>query len=141
MIRIYGEPVTPLEGAAVVDCGGGVYSVLFAGRSYEVRVLEGEVLVNGLAMPYEVEDPREWKGSSAGGAAKGAATLKAPMPGKIIKVLAAVGDEVEAGRGILLMEAMKMQNELKSTKAGRVKSVAVVAGDSVSAGTVLAVVE
>ena len=141
MIKIYGEAAIPLEGASVQDCGGGVFSVLHEGRSYEVRVLAGEVIVNGLAMPYEIEDPRAWKGSAGAGGAKGAVTLKAPMPGKIVKVLVAVGGEVAAGQGIVLMEAMKMQNELKSPKAGRVASVAVQSGDSVAAGAVLAVVE
>jgi biotin carboxyl carrier protein len=63
------------------------------------------------------------------------------MPGKVVRILAPPGTEVAAGQGVLVIEAMKMQNELKSPKAGVVKQVAVAEGASVTAGEVLAVVE
>jgi biotin carboxyl carrier protein len=63
------------------------------------------------------------------------------MPGKVVRVLAAVGDSVEAGQGILVVEAMKMQNELKAPRAGRVVSVSAKEGDTVAAGEVMAEVE
>jgi biotin carboxyl carrier protein len=67
--------------------------------------------------------------------------LTAPMPGKVVKVLVAPGDTVEAGQGLVVVEAMKMENELRALKAGRVVSVSVAEGQSVDAGAVLAVVE
>ena len=63
------------------------------------------------------------------------------MPGKVVRVLVAPGDAVEAGQGLVVVEAMKMENELRAAKAGRVVSVSVTEGQSVDAGAVLAVVE
>jgi biotin carboxyl carrier protein len=63
------------------------------------------------------------------------------MPGRMVRVLVEVGDEVEAGQALLVIEAMKMQNELKSPKAGRVARIAVGVGDAVGSGDVLVVVE
>ena len=63
------------------------------------------------------------------------------MPGRVVRVLAARGEEVEAHQGVVVIEAMKMQNELKSPKAGRVAEIRVAPGDTVSAGDVLAVIE
>ena len=63
------------------------------------------------------------------------------MPGRVVKLLKAVGDSVEAGEGVAIVEAMKMQNEIASPKTGRVASIKVQAGQTVSAGETLAVVE
>jgi biotin carboxyl carrier protein len=63
------------------------------------------------------------------------------MPGKIVRVISAAGTDIEAGHGVLVIEAMKMQNELKSPKKGIVKQVLVAEGQSVGAGDVLAIVE
>jgi biotin carboxyl carrier protein len=63
------------------------------------------------------------------------------MPGRVVRLLAAVGDEVEEGQGVVVIEAMKMQNELKSPKAGRVVRVGASVGDTVGSGDVLVVVE
>jgi biotin carboxyl carrier protein len=63
------------------------------------------------------------------------------MPGKVVRILAAAGSSVEAGQGVLVVEAMKMQNELKSPKAGKVQKVLVAEGAAVNAGDVLAIVE
>jgi biotin carboxyl carrier protein len=62
------------------------------------------------------------------------------MPGKIVRVLAAVGDMVEAGQGVVVVEAMKMQNEMKAPRAGRVVTLSAREGASVSAGEVLATI-
>ena len=67
-------------------------------------------------------------------------TVAAPMPGKIVRVLAAVGDEVIAGQGLLVVEAMKMQNEMKAPRPGKVLSMAAKPGATVSAGEVLATI-
>ena len=71
---------------------------------------------------------------------RGRASLTAAMPGKIVRVLVAVGDEVAAGQGILVIEAMKMQNELKAPRAGRVTAIEVKENDSVNAGALLATI-
>ena len=63
------------------------------------------------------------------------------MPGRVVRLLVAVGDEVEEGQGVVVIEAMKMQNELKSPKPGRVVRVGVSVGDTVASGDVLVVVE
>jgi biotin carboxyl carrier protein len=65
----------------------------------------------------------------------------APMPGRVVRVLVAAGDTVTARQPVVVVEAMKMENELRSPKAGRVKDVAVAAGASVEAGRVLIVIE
>jgi biotin carboxyl carrier protein len=63
------------------------------------------------------------------------------MPGKVVRILVAVGDEVEAGQGIVVVEAMKMQNEMKTPRAGRVAAIQAKENDSVVAGAVLAVID
>jgi len=75
--------------------------------------------------------------AAGGGATQGAGTLKAPMPGLVVRVLVAEGDPVEAGRGMVVVEAMKMENELKAGGSGTVKRVHVKAGDRVEKGAPL----
>jgi biotin carboxyl carrier protein len=90
----------------------------------------------------EVRDPRSLRSRRAAtGQEAGPAKILAPMPGKIIRVLAAEGGEVEAGQGLVVVEAMKMQNEIKATKKGRVTRIAVKEGSAVNAGDLLAIVE
>jgi biotin carboxyl carrier protein len=79
--------------------------------------------------------------ADAGSTAQGEQKIVAPMPGRVVRVLVAAGDEVEARQPIVVVEAMKMENELRSPKAGRIKNVGVAAGTSVEAGRVLVVVE
>ena len=71
----------------------------------------------------------------------GPARIVAPMPGKVVRILAAVGQAIQAGQGVVVVEAMKMENELRATRSGVVKEVSVQEGASVEAGTLLAVVE
>ena len=78
---------------------------------------------------------RELSGANAGPV--GPAPLKAPMPGLIVRVNVAVGDVVSAGQGLVVMEAMKMENELRAIAAGRVKSIAARPGTAVEKGTLL----
>jgi acetyl/propionyl-CoA carboxylase alpha subunit len=120
----------------------GVMSLLVEGRQYSC-VLDGDgVVIGGRRFGFEVEDPRSLRGRRGSGAgAAGPRALKAPMPGRVVRVLVGVGDEVLEGQAVMVIEAMKMQNELKSPKAGRVIRVAAAAGDTVGAGDVLAVVE
>jgi acetyl/propionyl-CoA carboxylase alpha subunit len=120
----------------------GVMSLVIDGRQYRC-VLDGDgVLIGGRRFAFEINDPRSLQGSrSAGGGAAGPRAVKAPMPGRVVRVLTAVGDEVAEQQGVIVIEAMKMQNELKSPKSGRVARVAVAVGDTVGAGDVLVVVE
>jgi len=71
----------------------------------------------------------------------GEVELRAPMPGKIVKILVQEGAAIEANHGVLVMEAMKMQNEIKSPKAGVVKRIAVAEAAAVNSGELLAIVE
>ncbi|MDE3195830.1 MAG: acetyl-CoA carboxylase biotin carboxyl carrier protein subunit [Acidobacteriota bacterium] len=125
----------------IAEVEPGVYSILLDGASYEARVAGSEIVINGCRFPFEADDPRQWKRRGGGAAGSGRASLAAPMPGKVVRVLAVEGDEVRAGQGIVVVEAMKMQNEMKSPRDGRVISVAVKPGDSVNAGAVLATIE
>jgi biotin carboxyl carrier protein len=127
--------------ASVTPVGRGLWSVLWNGESHLVRRSGDAWLVNGVAVEVEVVDPRAASTRSVSGGPEGRQTLKAVMPGKVVRVLCKAGDAVEAGQGIVVLEAMKMQNEVKSPKAGTVSSVAVKEGSAVSAGDLLAVIE
>lgn len=120
----------------------GVISLMVEGRQYRC-VLDGDaVLVDGRRYPFEVDDPRSLAGRRrAGGGAAGPRPVKSPMPGRVVRVLVTVGDEVVEHQGVVVIEAMKMQNELKAPKAGRVASIAVEVGETVGSGDVLAVIE
>jgi biotin carboxyl carrier protein len=106
--------------------------------------VRGELLVGleGRSVAVSVNGRRTGRaGSDAGAHAHGEVSIVAPMPGRIVRVLVAPGDEVSAKQGVIVVEAMKMENELRSPKAGRVKDVSVTPGTSVDAGRVLVVIE
>jgi biotin carboxyl carrier protein len=87
-------------------------------------------------------DPRAWRGRKQGAIeVEGRQEILAPMPGKIVRVLVAVGESVEAGQGLLVVEAMKMQNEIRSPKNGKVERLLAKEGQAVNAGEVLAWVD
>jgi len=130
--------------ADVVRTSPNAYSILIGGRSVDVTVEESRaglvVRANGRAFQIEVNDPRSWRGARGGGIElEGRQQLVAPMPGKIVRVLVAAGQQVSAGQGLLVIEAMKMQNEVRSPKTGTVERLAG-EGLTVSAGDILAVV-
>jgi biotin carboxyl carrier protein len=125
----------------IVEVEPGVYSVIAGLSSWEARVTADEIVIAGHRFPVEIDDPRQWKRSGRTADAQGRASITAAMPGKIVRVLVAVGDEVVAGQGILVIEAMKMQNELKAPRDGRVTAIQVSRNDSVNAGAVLATIE
>lgn len=124
-----------------------VMSILIGGDAFEVkreRSLRGDLhLVIGSARyEIDVQDPRSLRTRrAAGGAEAGPQKITAPMPGKIIRIAVAVGDEVKAGQGVIVMEAMKMQNEMKSPKDGRVQKILTTEGATVNPGDTLAVIE
>lgn len=124
-----------------------VLSVLVGGKAYEIkreRSLQGELhmVIGSARYAVDVQDPRSLRTRRAGAAAEaGPQKLKAPMPGKIVRILAAENDEVKAGQGVIVMEAMKMQNELKSPKDGRVQKILTAEGSAVNPGDTLAIIE
>jgi biotin carboxyl carrier protein len=90
----------------------------------------------------KIVDPKRLRSAQSSGAHDhGAARILAPMPGKIVRVLVEVGAQVEAGAGIVVVEAMKMQNEMKSPKSGKVIAINAKPGATVNAGDVLAIIE
>ena len=134
----------------------GVLSLVLDGKSYRCIVEQGaietalglgnaqqkSILVKGSRFAYGVEDARSLLNRRARGPqADGPRPMKASMPGRVVRVLVEVGDEVGAHQGVVVIEAMKMQNELKSPKAGRIVRIAVAVGETVQAGDVLAVVD
>ena len=101
-----------------------------------------DVFVGAYRYPVTLTDPKRLRAASAaGGNADGAARIVAPMPGKVVRVLVNEGDAVEAGQGLLVVEAMKMQNEICSPKSGKVERLLAKEGQAVNAGEGLAWVE
>jgi biotin carboxyl carrier protein len=130
---------------SVKEVEPGVYSVLLDGCSYEIRLLETSqgpsAEAGGRRFIVDVRDPRDASRRSGGAVGSGRQNVAAPMPGKVVRVLVQVGDAVEAGQGLVVVEAMKMQNEMKASRPGRVIEIRAYAGDTVSAGDTLAVLE
>jgi biotin carboxyl carrier protein len=118
-----------------------------SGKSREAQVAPasapGEFLVtmDGRIVTAAIDRRRTARGGDGGVDAHGEQTVVAPMPGRVVRVLVKPGDEVAAKQGVVVVEAMKMENELRSPKAGRVKDVAVSPGTSVETGRVLVVIE
>ena len=124
----------------------GVLSLHIAGKAYRCVLEESPegtaIHVAGKRMPYRVDDPRSLKSRrSRHAGTEGPRPITAPMPGRVVRVLVAAGDTVEAHQGVVVIEAMKMQNELKSPKAGKVSQLRVEPGGAVAAGDVLAIIE
>ncbi|HZQ24604.1 MAG TPA: biotin/lipoyl-containing protein [Terriglobales bacterium] len=123
-----------------------VLSLILDGKAYEIkREATADDLhfwVGSLRYAAELRDPRSLRSRRTGvGAGAGPKKLVAPMPGKVVRVLAREKDEVEAGQGVVVVEAMKMQNEIKSPKRGIIRQLPVSEGTAVNAGDVLAIVE
>lgn len=122
-------------------------SVIINGRSYEVDLTEEEeildILIEGEHFHINLYDESDLRQRTAkkGEAVTGKQVIKAPMPGKVVKILKRVGDEVKVGDGLVVVEAMKMENELKSKGVGVVKELRVEEGMGVEGNAVLMVVE
>jgi biotin carboxyl carrier protein len=127
---------------SIEPSGPGIFSILIEGRSYQATVLApGTIQVNNQIFSVELFDPRELRARSSAGASHGRQNIIAPMPGKVVRLLVAAGDTVEAGQGLIVVEAMKMQNEMKSPKAGIVVEMKTRPGATVTAGEILIVIE
>jgi biotin carboxyl carrier protein len=123
-----------------------VLSVIIGGKSYEIKrertATDLHLWVGPVRYAAEVRDPRSLRSRKSSQAdEKGPKKLVAPMPGKVVRVLVSEKAQVEAGQGIVVVEAMKMQNEIKSPKAGIVQKLVASDGAAVNAGDVLAIVE
>jgi len=127
---------------SLAESGPGIFSILIEGRSYQATILApGTIQVNDRIFDVEIFDPRELRARSTAGASHGRQNIAAPMPGKVVRLLVAVGDQVEPGQGLIVVEAMKMQNEMKSPKAGTVVELKTKDGATVSAGEILIIIE
>ncbi len=130
--------------AHAVEIAPGIYSVLLDGRPHDVCITpapDGALTIQTGAQEFraEVLDPRAWQGRKHGALeAEGRQPVAAPMPGKIVRVLVQAGEEIAAGQGLLVVEAMKMQNEICSPKSGVVEKILVREGQAVNTGDVLA---
>ncbi len=131
------------------DLDNSEYLLIDGNTIYNCRVEKSinhpheiEVSLRGVSYPIKLTDPKRLRSAQTGAQHdKGAAQIVAPMPGKVVRVLVDAGAEVAAGAGILVVEAMKMQNEMKAPKAGQVISIHAQEGSTVNAGDVLAVIE
>jgi biotin carboxyl carrier protein len=130
-----------------VEITPGVYSILIGGRSYQARVTS-RLDASSREVPYvvalgsreyevEVRDPRAWSRRVGSGVGEGPQEITAPMPGKVVKVLVTEGQQVSRGQGLVVIEAMKMQNELHAPRAGRVGRIYAAEGSGVEAGAKL----
>ena len=142
-----GRYTVSLDGVAMevdfVETGRAFASLLVGGESHEVAIEKGPegyvVLFPGDAVPVQLAESA--RGALAAAPhVHGPARVTAPMPGRVVGLLRAPGAEVAAGEGLVVIEAMKMENELKSPRAGRILEVAVREGQAVEAGALLLVV-
>jgi len=124
---------------------GEGYSLLLDGTSFPLRAQGGQggewqLELDGRSVPAEVLDPRAHRVrrlSAKAGAGARVTPLKAPMPGLVVQVAAKEGEEVEAGDTVLIVEAMKMENELRAPAAAKVKRLLAAPGDAVEKGQLL----
>jgi biotin carboxyl carrier protein len=135
-----------LDGSEVsIDCapiGPDLLSIIFNGKSYQIRRESNKIFVGDHAYEVSVADPRSWRGrKGASPAESGPRKLTASMPGKVVRVLSSEGEQIEQGQGVVVIEAMKMQNEIRSPKQGRLQKLLVREGMNVNAGDTLALVE
>jgi biotin carboxyl carrier protein len=141
-VSLDGQPIE----ADVVEIAPHVLSVLLGGLSFEVCISTApdgtlKIQTGALEFTAEVVDPRAWRGRRHGHVeAEGRQQVLAPMPGKVIRLLVQPGDNVEAGQGLLVVEAMKMQNEIRSPKSGTIERLLAKEGQPVVAGEVLCIV-
>jgi biotin carboxyl carrier protein len=131
--------------AHAAEVSPGFYSLLIGGRSFEVLVQPNSadltVLVGSREYEISILDRREWrKGQSAAAEKEGRERIMASMPGKVVRVLVKNGDAIKKGQGILVVEAMKMQNEIRAAKSGTIERLEVAEGQTVSAGQVLGII-
>jgi biotin carboxyl carrier protein len=124
----------------------GILSLIVQGHTFRCVLDEGPVetaiQIRGQRYLISIEDPRSLTARRRkAGASGGLQVIKAPMPGRIVRLLVTAGDQVAAHQGVVVIEAMKMQNELKATRAGKVLEIKTEAGATVTAAEVLLLIE
>jgi biotin carboxyl carrier protein len=130
--------------ADAVEIAPNIFSILLKGESHEIRIApqpDGTLTLQTGHHEFSAHfvDPRAWRGRTHGhDEVEGRQQIVAPMPGKIVRLLVKLGDQVTAGQGLLVVEAMKMQNEVRSPKTGAVERLLAQEGQPVIAGQVLA---
>jgi biotin carboxyl carrier protein len=133
----------------LVKVGKGEYSVLYKGKSYNIEVIgtanPKEYTVNTFYFTYGIEvidaETRYMRSREEAGAHSGENIIRSPMPGKVVKILVKVGDEVEEGQTVIIVSAMKMESEFKAGKAGKVIEILVKEGDTIDGNQVMVVIE
>ena len=145
----------PFE-AEIAEVEPGVYSLLIGGKSFKVRVAPAAgdfpapfsnntkdycVGIGGVSHAVSVRDPRQWpRQGRAKPPLEGEQNIKAPMPGKVVRILASEGQQIERGQGLVVVEAMKMQNEIRAPKSGRIERILVGEGQTVRSQEALLVI-
>jgi biotin carboxyl carrier protein len=138
-ISLDGEAVE----ADVAETAPHTLSILLRGESHEIRVARSsdgllKVQTGLREFTAEVTDQRSWRGRRLGHIeVEGRQQITAPMAGKVVRLLVKSGEKVEVGQGLLVVEAMKMQNEIRSTKSGIVERLLAEEGQAVNAGETL----
>lgn len=143
------------EGVAIIDGSPvafdlsepepGIYTLLIDHRVLEARTVGNatdaplDVILRGQRIPLHITDPRRRR--REGLTIAGKIELKATMPGRVVRWLCQPGDGVSEGQGVVVLEAMKMQNEVRSPKSGAITEIRVTPGQTVETGAVLAVIE
>jgi biotin carboxyl carrier protein len=142
-VLLDGQPVA----ADVILVAPHAVSVILNGTAFEIHIAQSpdgscKLQAGRHEFQADVRDARAWRGKNPGGFdALGRQQILAPMPGKVIRLLVQVGDEVEIGQGLIVVEAMKMQNEIRSPKKGKIERMQAQEGQLVNAGDVLAWVD
>jgi biotin carboxyl carrier protein len=149
----HGEGAKDFVAVEALDIGLGSISILFRGASFDTQVIPEPgglaVFCRGREFHATVRDPRSWEGAWKGTGKRtdgglqqthGRQEVVAPMPGKIVRVLVTAGQNVEVGQGLIVVEAMKMQNEIRAAKSGQAARLLVREGQTVSAGDPLLVI-
>jgi len=124
--------VRRIPGGVSLVLGGKVYDVMVGGPADAMDIAAGPLRATA-----KVESERNRSRKKKGGAAGDSTEVRAPMPGRIVKVLVATGDEVEAGTPVIVVEAMKMENELRTEIAGTIATIEVEEGQAVEGGSLL----
>ena len=144
-VAVDGE-VYDLDMVMVAD---GIYSIIYKGKSYNVEMIQGlsdkHYVVNTFYNSYDVEvvdaESKYIRSRHKGDANEGENSISTPMPGKVVKILVKVGDEVETGQTVIIVSAMKMESEFKARKPGVIKAIHVKEGDLVEGNKVMIVIE
>lgn len=137
-----GSEAPPFAQASFIEAEPGVYSVIAGTRSFDFRLEHAHygIIAQHRSTRVLLEVAKRGR-AKAVGTASGSAPVKAAMPGRVVRVLVSEGEAVEAGQGLVVLEAMKMQNEISANRGGIVRRLSAVEGATVTAGAVLCLLE